>query len=180
MSFSGAEPAAQPTGGKRLMVMRGNSAEDTGETFSLQPNRSMRWTDIRRVLTAFGLFGAMIAVAIAALGAWPVLPFTGLELLLLAGAFYLNARQGGAREVIALHADRLELYRGNGRRHGRTHRLPRPWTRVELARDPAGRYPSRLFLNAHGRRLEVGAWLPECERRRLARDLIRALGTPVP
>ncbi|RCX31312.1 putative membrane protein [Thioalbus denitrificans] len=161
------------------MVMRGSNAEDAGETFRLQPNRSMRWTDIQRVLTVFGLFTAMIAVAVAALGAWPVLPFTGLELLLLAGAFYLNARQGSAREVISLHSDRLELYRGNGRQHDRPYRLPRPWTRVELARDPAGRYPSRLFLNAHGRRHEVGAWLPEHERRRLARDLTRALGTSV-
>lgn len=82
----------------------------------------MRWTDILRVLTVFGLFTAMIAVAVAALGAWPVIPFTGLELLLLAGAFYLNAAC---------------------------------------------------------RRLEVGAWLPEHERRRLARDLTRALGTSV-
>lgn len=161
------------------MVMRGSSTEDTGETFRLQPNRSMRWTDILRVLTVCGLFTAMIAVAVAALGAWPVLPFTGLELLLLAGAFYLNARQGSAREVITLHADRLELCRGNGRSQDRPDRLPRPWTRVELTRDPAGRYPSRLFLSAHGRRLEVGTWLPECERRRLARDLTRAIGTPV-
>lgn len=44
------------------------------------------------VFTALACVTLGIGAGFAALGAWPVLPFAGLEVLLLGGAFVLHAR----------------------------------------------------------------------------------------
>jgi uncharacterized membrane protein len=50
---------------------------------------------------AFGALAALtlaIGVGFAFFGAWLVLPFAGLEVLLLAGAFFAYARRAGKSE----------------------------------------------------------------------------------
>ena len=50
---------------------------------------------------AFGALAALtlaIGVGFAFFGAWLVLPFAGLEVLLLAGAFFVYARRAGKPE----------------------------------------------------------------------------------
>jgi uncharacterized membrane protein len=147
-------------------------------TFVIWPHSALNWAGMRRLLCVLTAAIAAVAVYFALQGAWLVLPFAGLEALVVCGGIYMNARRAVTREVVRLVGPDLVLSRG--RRHlAEVARLPRYWTRVALVRDPRGWYPSRLFLESHGRRLEVGAVLTEAERDTLAADLRSRLG-PAP
>ncbi len=104
-----------------------------------------------------------------------MLPFTGLELLVLGFGFYLSSVAGHRCEVIEIVGDDLRILRG-GRRLEEVTRLSRYWARATLSHDPSGWYPSRLVLRCHGRRIEIAARLVEAEREDLAAELQGWLG----
>jgi uncharacterized membrane protein len=49
--------------------------------------------------------------------------------------------------------------------------FPRAWTRINIVRAPIAWYPSRLLVAFQGQRVEIGRFLNETERQRLAMDL---------
>jgi len=163
---------AGPTTNK--MVDQFLAAEGAQRTFVVQPNRSMSW---RQLLLAYLAISAVV-LAIGLFGLWAglplVLPFSGLEILLLGAAFYFSAWRGGVRQVITISGDQVLVEAG---RHGPETRdeFHRHWARVVLERSPGGWYPSRLYVRSHGRRVEIAAFLNEQERRGLAVELRKAL-----
>jgi uncharacterized membrane protein len=123
-----------------------------------------------------GFACACIALAAAALaigtgfalaGAWLVLPFAGLEVLLLGAAFVLYARRAADYERIALAAGRLTVEWTEADRATRRE-LDARALRVCL-RD------GRVLLRAGEEELEVGRNLDEEARARLAAELERRL-----
>jgi len=146
-----------------------------GYRFVVRPNCALSWRTAKLVLVFFTVCFAVLGVYFAALGAWLVLPFAGLELVVLVAGFYLSALAGHTREVIEVEGPVLRVLRG-GRRLEEVASLPANWTRVELRHDPRGWYPSRLLLRWHGKGLEVGAKLVEAEREELAVELGVELG----
>src|SRR5215510_10552574 len=70
-----------------------------------------------------------IAGAFAALGAWLILPFAGLEMLVLFLAFSYVDRHAGDYELIAIDGDRVEVESFEGGRHQR-HEFNRQWARL--------------------------------------------------
>jgi uncharacterized membrane protein len=54
--------------------------------------------------------------------------------------------------------------------------FPRHWAQVKLRRPAARLSPSRLTIESHGRRYELGGFLTEEERRGLALRLQRLIG----
>ncbi len=99
-----------------------------------------------------------------------VLPFAGLEMIVLAIGIYAGSRWSATREVLRLDAEELVVLRGRGELE-EVARLPRYWTRISLLRDSESWYPSRLLLACHGRRVEIAAFLVEHEREELAGNL---------
>lgn len=108
-----------------------------------------------------------IGIAFALFGAWPVLPFVGLEVAALALAFYVNGRHATDYERIALEdgllvvevrdADRLEAHRLNPR-----------WAGLVVRGDRRG---MQLALRSHGREIEIGRHLDGPGRETLAAAL---------
>ena len=116
-----------------------------------------------------------IAGVLALKGFWPVLPFAGLELALLAWA--LNAglqRRFQAQTITVTDADICIDTRG--RAHSEHVVFPRHWAQVKLRRSAARLHPSRLTIESHGRQCELGSFLTEEERRGLALRLQRVVG----
>ena len=130
---------------------------------------------------AAGFFGGLCAVsftiagAFAALGFWPVLPFAGLEMLLLAWALRASLDRRHCREAITVSEGEVLVER---RERGREARVlfSRHWSQVKLRRPVSRLHPSRLVIESHGRALEVGRFLTEEERRGLAIRLQRLIG----
>lgn len=116
-----------------------------------------------------------IATACTLMGAWPVLPFAGLEMLVLGICLYLTARRGALCEVVSIHDDVIEIQRGRSA-PVQVCSFQRAWARVVMWRPRSGWLPSRLTIRSHGREVEIGAELNEDEKESLARELRRVIG----
>lgn len=138
--------------------------------FIIRPNCSLSWTWMKRLFGVLACCVGAVAAYFVAIGAWLVLPFAGLEILVIGAGIYANARWSHRREVVELDGNDLRVLRG-GRALTEVKRLPRHWTRVTLRQDPRNWYPSLLLLECHEHRIEVGKNLVESERLQLADDL---------
>ena len=108
-------------------------------------------------------------------GLWPILPFAGLELLLLAWALKVSLERRFHSQIITVTESDVSI---ESRARGRSERVvfPRHWAQVKLRRPAARLHPSRLTIESHGRQCELGSYLTEEERRGLALRLDRAIG----
>jgi uncharacterized membrane protein len=115
-----------------------------------------------------------VATLFSFLGAWPVIGFTGLEVLLVLGLLSLH-RRGGRRamEMLAIAGGRLVVRRTDTRGRREEVTLDAYWTRVSLEERPGA--VSRLLLTERRRGVEVGGLLGDAERRELAAMLAEAL-----
>jgi len=143
--------------------------------FVVHSNCALTWRSTKYLIWFFVACFAAVGVYFASLGAWLVLPFAGLELVVLVAGFYLSALAGHRREVIEVDGSTLRVLSG-GRRLQEVARFPAHWTQVMLRRDPRGWYPSRLLLACHGKGVEIGSRLVEGEREELAAGLEDMLG----
>lgn len=141
----------------------------------LQPNGSLSKDQARAFLwlTAGGCF--TVALVFALQGLWPVLPFAGLEVGVLAWALRASMRHSRHRDVIRICHDTVRVERRD--RHGLHHdQFARHWARVCVRAAASPRYPSRLLIESQGRHCELGRFLTEEERRDVARRLQRLVG----
>lgn len=141
----------------------------------IAPNCSL---SVRGALVFFGGMCAVsftIAGFMAALGFWPVFPFAGLEMAVLAWALKASLERRRQLQTITV-SDRDVLV--ESRAGSRCVRVvfPRHWAQVKLRRPASRLYPSRLVIESHGRQCEVGDFLTEEERRGLAVRLNRLIG----
>ena len=138
--------------------------------FVVRPNRSLT----PRQQRAFFLFMCTIVLGIASAfavrGFWPVLPFAGLEIAVLAYALWHCARSGAVTEVICVAPDHISVDRGCGHL-ARVWETPLVWAQVRLDRSGRDWYPSRLVIRSHGKEVQLGSFLNEDERQRLAVEL---------
>jgi uncharacterized membrane protein len=147
---------------------------ENAEAYTLTAKRNNSLSTSGRYLV-FGFifivsFG--ISLAFAVFGAWPVLPFAGLEMLVLFLAFRYIDRRSDDYERLSISGDKLLV---EYLEHGRLNRfeLNRCWAQVVC--DAAG---SRLALRSHGREVEFGHYLTQQERVKLARQLKERIRQP--
>jgi uncharacterized membrane protein len=145
--------------------------------FELCPNRSLSPRGARVFFLGMCCLSLGIAAGFALLGAWPVLPFAGLELAFLGGVLYRVGRQAEETDVVTVTPEHVRVV-ANRNRTVRSWTLQRYWARVRLRGERAGWYPKRLFIASHGRELEIGRMLCEQERERVAKDLATMLALP--
>ncbi len=147
----------------------------------LYPHRSLSPRGVRLVIAGIGGALALVALYFTALGAWPVLPFFGCEILLILWAFRTNARDARMFERLRLTPDELTVARVRPSGQEQRHRFAPPhWLSVDLASSSDG--GNELWLASHGRSLQVGRFLTPDERTDLAdalRVALRGLRQPV-
>lgn len=141
----------------------------------LAPNCSLTPAGARLFVGSLAAVTFAVAGFFALQGFWPVLPFAGLEIGLLAWAVRASMRRGAEREVIVVSEADVVIERVAPTGSRRTV-FPRHWARVTLRDPQPAQYPSRLTIESHGRACEVGRFLTEDERRRLAARLARLVG----
>lgn len=151
------------------------TAERPYYTIELRPNASLS------VRGAYVFFGTLCFVCLtigglfAIQGFWPVLPFAGLELLVLGWALGLCMRARHNFQRIAISGTQVVI---EAREKSSTERLvfPRHWAKVTLRAPRTALHPSRLLIECRGRAFEVGRFLVEEERRALAARLQQLIG----
>jgi uncharacterized membrane protein len=139
------------------------------------PHRSLSPTGFGVLLILLAGLSFAAGIAFLLIGAWPVLPFFGLDVLLVCVAFRASYCSGRSREEILLTRDELVIRRvaADGRLVSEI-RLNPYWVRLETERDSEGRV-IRLRLASHGTRHAVADSLGPTERASLATALSRAL-----
>ena len=146
----------------------------------LRPHRSAGGPLLFRVLLLLAMALTALSMVFIALGAWPVSGFLGLELVLLAGAFWLNERTRQTAETIDLTERVLIVERIDSRGRRQRWTFQPHWLRLrEVSRN--GRNIG-LELRSHGQSLVIGAFLTSEEIVELGRTLnnaLRALSAPL-
>ena len=116
-----------------------------------------------------------IAGVLTFLGFWPVLPFAGLEMLLLGAALRISLARRNHRQTIVVSESQVAVQTTIGKIRSDVV-FPRHWAQVKLRRSTSRLHSSRLVIESHGRQCAVGDFLTEEERRDLAVRLNRLIG----
>ena len=147
------------------------AASESGLDLTLKRNCSISPRDLLLMLGFAMCVSLGIATVFACFGAWPVLPFAGVEMAALAAAFYLNGRHAADYERITLAGGRLLVEACDADRVAR-HEFDPLWLRLDecwLGSEV------HLVLRSRGNELEVGRHLDTGRRVSLASRLRRAL-----
>ena len=139
----------------------------------LLPHRSLPSRNFHLLMGLLGLISLAAGVGFAAVGAWPVIGFFGLDVALVYLAFRLNYRTARQSETIRLADDVLAVERVSVRGERRNWRFQPFWVKVILEERPDT--SNRLLVASHGRSLVIGDFVPPAARRELAATLLDAL-----
>jgi uncharacterized membrane protein len=125
------------------------------------------------ILAAIGFINLAFAFGFVLRGAWPIAPFMGLDVVLLAWAFRASTRAAQREERILLTPSRLAVARAFPKKPRREWTFNPYWVRVEM--DDPPEHGSQLTLWSHGKFLRIGQFLAPEERAKFAQTLKTAL-----
>jgi uncharacterized membrane protein len=127
--------------------------------------------------TAFCLIAAVslaLGIGFVVAGAWPVLPYSLVEISVLAGAFACLERRARDWERLTVDGERVIVERVRGGQVDRRE-WNRQWVRVETTAGRDG-LPTRMVLRSAGQACEFGAALAARRRGEVAQALRRLTG----
>ena len=152
----------------------GNPTETPIFTAVLKPHRSLSPRGFAVVMLALISCSFTAGLAFWSMGAWPVVGFFGLDILLVQFAFRMNYRQARASEEIAVFPDRLTVVRTMANGDVSEFGFNPYWARLEVDRHPEAGV-TRVTIASHGKRLDVAGFLGPWERESFAAALSAAL-----
>lgn len=138
------------------------------------PPRSLSRRGFRIFAVLLGAVSAAAGVLFLAIGAWPVLPFLGLEVAFALGMLALHARGAARRaELLLLVPGRLSIARTDARGRREEIVLDPYWARLTHREDPG--HAGTLLLESRGRVVEIGRDLAAEDKASLHQALHGAL-----
>jgi uncharacterized membrane protein len=140
---------------------------NAGFSLTLKRNCSISPAGLAGVFAALAFVVVTIGAGFAAAGAWLVLPFAGLEVLLLGAAYLLYARRAADYERIVLEAGRLIVEVAQAQNTSRYE--------MEACRARVCVEEHRVLLRGAGNELEIGRHLDAQTRARFAAELQKRL-----
>jgi uncharacterized membrane protein len=145
------------------------------QRIELQPNCSLKPAAARLFFIATCMFSLGFALFFVERGMWPVLPFSAFEMLLLGLALQASMRRGKYSQTVLITESQISLVTRS--RHGaQKQEFARHWAKVRLRSPPRRHGTSQLTIESRGRAYEVGSFLTEEDRRRLAERLRYLVG----
>lgn len=94
------------------MILREELEKEADYQLILRPNCSMKWALVVRLYAAFCCFSVLIAGGFAYFGYWMVLPFSGLEMVLLGVGLYVTCKKTYRQEVVIFKKDQIIIEKG--------------------------------------------------------------------
>lgn len=141
----------------------------------LTPYRSLSKRGFMAVMAVIATVNFAAGVTMYLKGAWPVVGFCGLDVAAIWYAFHRNFADARRAERITIEDGGVIVERLAAGRTPERHSFIRHWLRVELEEDMERELVGRLFLVSHGRRTEIGSFLPPAEKKDFAGVLRAAL-----
>ena len=142
---------------------------------TITPHRSLGSTGFLVLMLAIGGVSFAAGVVFLLMGAWPVMGFFGLDVLLIYWAFRANYRAARAYEQVTVTASTLHVRKVTHRGKVAEWTLNPVWTQLDRqTHEDFG--IERLFLVSRGRRLAIAGFLGAKEKEDFAAALSAALG----
>ncbi len=141
----------------------------------LRPNHSWSWR--ANVLFLSVLMGVSLSIAFGFLmaGAWVILPFSVLEMAVVALCIHYCVKQCSRQEVITISDHEVRIESGI-RVATNAETYQRMWAKFFVQKPKHPWDPASLVIRSHGRELEIGSFL----NRRDKHDLVKMLKRVVP
>lgn len=153
-----------------------NDETQTGQII-LRPNHSWTWRYNLYLLCTLTAVSSVVSLGFLLAGAWLILPFSILELTVLAGCMYYCTRQCNQQEVITVSEDAVQIEQGRKQADVVIH-YQRLWAKY-LVSPPHHPWGSpRIAIRSHNRESELGAFLNQEDKQKLIAALKRV--TPLP
>jgi uncharacterized membrane protein len=140
----------------------------------LTPHRSLSRTGFLVLMAFLSIVSFAAGLAFLLMGAWPVLGFFGLDILVVYWAFRINFRHAKATEEISVTASELRVRRVSHRGHVVEWVLNPLWVRLDQ-KTHAEFGIEKLYLVSRGRRVSVASFLGADEKASFAKALTAAL-----
>ena len=141
----------------------------------ITPHRSLSANGFLLVMALVGGLSFIGGMFFVLLGAWPVVGFLGLDVLLVYWAFRANYRSAAAFEEVTVTPSELRVRRVTHRGETAEWTLNPLWTKLD--RETSEDFGLlKLFVVSRGRRLAVAGFLSPKERESFATALSAALG----
>lgn len=150
---------------------------DQQQRLILSPNKSMTWETNKKILWAMFVVAMMIGISFASIGAWLVLPFAGLEILLVGSGMYYVCWKLNSKHIITIEAQSLVLQKG-------VYFPKQEWQwqfgQTQLVKRPSQYRMSAptLFLKHLNETVEIAEFLNRKEKKDL-REYLAGLGVPI-
>src|SRR5882672_10943913 len=140
----------------------------------LTPHRSLNRTGFLVLMAFLSVVSFATGIAFLLMGAWPVLGFLGLDVLVIYWAFRVNFRRASATEEITVTPWELRVRRVSHRGHVAEWVLNPLW--VQLDQKIHAEFGiEKLYLVSRGRRISIGSFLGADEKASFAKALMAAL-----
>ncbi len=149
---------------------QGPSSGDPHFSAVLSPHRSLGPRGFLIFMAAISLVSFGAGLMFLMMGAWPVMGFFGLDVLLVYIAFRINFRALRTYETVELTSEQLTVTRVAPDGRSQSWRFNPYWVRISLD-ERVGR-TSEMSLASHGKKLVFGSFLTDPERE----DFVAALG----
>jgi len=149
--------------------------EPTIFSATLTPHRSLGRLGFLILMVLFGGISFVTGMLFLMIGAWPVLGFFGLDVLLLYWAFRLNYRHADAYEQVTVTPSVLKVRKVSHLGRVREWVLNPLWVKLDKVElEEFG--IERLFLVSRGKKLTIAGFLGPDEKASFAKELAHALG----
>jgi uncharacterized membrane protein len=139
----------------------------------LTPHRALSPKGFMVLMAAICVVSFATGLMFFLMGAWPVIGFMGLDVLLIYIAFKLNFRALRLYETVDLGDDALTITRVDPSGRAQSWSFNPYWVRLNL--EPRIGRSTQLSLASHGDRLVFASFLTDAEREDFANALTAAL-----
>lgn len=136
-------------------------------TIIAQPNCSASWRSNKLALLVLAIPSLGFALGFALLGAWPILPFAGLELMVVGSTLYYVNWKLQYRHVITLSDDSVYIDKGFYAPR-QSWKLPRQGTGLAIVPEHHPWEGPELALQRTGESIRVGEFLNRDDSLKLA------------
>lgn len=141
--------------------------EGACKEFIIKPNNSLSWRGNKVFFFMLFFVSFFIAISFAMAGMWLIVPFTGLEMLLLGSALTYCYLKNSQCEIVKIDEKKVSVSLIK-MRDTKVFDCNRYWAKFILNKPQLKGYPHKLLLRSAGREMEIGALLTDDERIKLA------------
>ena len=138
--------------------------------FIIRPNSSLSWRGNKIFFFILFSISFIIAISFAMVGMWMIIPFAGLEMLLLGSALTYCYVKNSQCEIVKIDDNKVSVSLIKMRTK-KVFDCNKYWAKFVLDKPRTNGYPHRLLLRSAGREMEIGALLTDKERIKLAKML---------